>query len=113
MTTRLVIRLLDAQGGLLGWTEVMGLARGDGCLHLPVCTVPVEIDGEPRTLSVHWCDLNVEARSSLAVGACRRGTPLVLNVPPIVIGPPGRDLPAVTVTQPCAIDVPAGVIGSA
>lgn len=110
MTTKLVLRLLTATRQLLGWTETQGEARGDGCLHVPEVTLRVELAGVPAELSIHWCELNIEARSPIAMGFVGVGQRVRLRTPPMVIGPPAHDLPPVTVRQPIRLEVPAGTL---
>ena len=64
LVTKLVIRVLNASGELMGWTEVQAEARGDGCLWTQTSPVSVLIEkaGLPMFQSIHWCDINVELR---------------------------------------------------
>lgn len=118
MTTKLVLRVLDAQGQLLGWTAVDAEARGDGTLRAtrPV-SVLMDAAGTPDTVSIHWADVNVEVRVP-----CQGGQPLAPGVwlvlheyerePMIRLGTPAGGLPPVTVKQSVAIGVPVSVVAA-
>ncbi len=107
MTTRLILRVLAADGSLLAWAEVRAEARGDGHLH-PV-GIPqwnLESGGDPAILSVHWPDVHVEARMPCSgpIGA--------MVIPPLRIGePPTHALPPVTQRKSVSIGVPVGLVG--
>jgi hypothetical protein len=115
LETKLVIRILDSEGSLLGWTQVVGKAYGDGTLRVDdPATVVLDHAGTPVTQSIHWCDVNVEVKVPLAdtkhldAGASlelRWGGP-ILNV-----GPAAGGLPPVTVKTPVRIDAVAGGMG--
>ena len=111
MYTKVVLRLLDAAGALLGWTEVQALMRGDGALWAErAVSIVVGRSGQPHQLSVHWADLNVEVRSpchtipEVAVGQVVEFPAGVL----MQIGTPPANLPPVTVGRSISIDVPVG-----
>lgn len=118
LTTKLVVRVLDAGGELLGWTEVLAQIRGDGCLWAPspLSAVTITSDGTPHEVSVHWADVNVETRSPAPPPprAMRAGDVLRLEWPgPIMrIGPMPVALPPVTVGRSVAVGVPTGAVGA-
>lgn len=115
LQTKLIIRVLDADGHLLGWAEACGDARGDGALWVdPVPGVLIDEPGTPAWLSVHWCDVNVEVRSQLVAPAAKAGDTITpqWNGPALVVGPAAGGLPPVTVRQSIAIGVPAGQLGA-
>jgi hypothetical protein len=117
LTTKLVVRILDADAQLLGWTEVAGEARGDGCLWSSRSYhVGVERAGQPASVSVHWADVNVEARTPITHAAVVVGEVITLpwaNTPVMTIGPMPGPLPPVTVRGAVSIGVPVGQLGSA
>jgi hypothetical protein len=108
---KVVLRVLDDAGALLGWTAIEARARGDGCLWSPgPVALLVDAPGAPALVSLHWCDLNVEVRVPLpaqspveagqALTVYREATPL------IVCGQPPASLAPVTVRAAAAITVP-------
>lgn len=112
MQTKLIVRVLDAAGDLLGWDELMAEARGDGRLWATApSTVTIERQGVAATVSVHWADLNVEARTPfptpqpVALGA--RVT-VISPGPVFVVGPQAGGLPPVTVRTSVSISPPTG-----
>lgn len=117
--TKLVCRLLDAEDRLLGWCWHIAAMRGDGCLR---STLPVWLDvdaaGEPKTLSVHWADMNVEVRVPWpnTVRAVTPGQALVIfeaNTPMLRAGdPPLKRLPPVSTKQAVDVSVPVGQFGA-
>jgi hypothetical protein len=113
---KLVIRLLDAEGALLGWQEHWARVKGDGCLRAdgPV-TIPVDTAGVPTTLSTHWTDLNVEVRVPFtAPVSVTPGDELRVFEPGAALiqaGTPPGHLPAVTVKRRIAVAVPVGGLG--
>jgi hypothetical protein len=116
MTTKLVIRVMDAADTLLAWTEIQGEIRGDGCLRYAHPAMAwVECAGTPTQLSVHWADVNVEVRSAFAYKPVTMGDLIPLrwdDQPVLVVGPMPGPLPPVTVRAPIAIAVPVGVMGA-
>lgn len=113
---KIVLRLLDDDDALLGWTEIQAQARGDGCLWSPGPVVVVtDTSGVPAVVSLHWCEVNTEVRLPLPESRLvAAGQPLQLYdraTPIIVCGKvPGR-LPAVTLRKPVAITVPVQQMG--
>lgn len=100
MTTKLILRCLDADGALLGWTQVDAAVRGDGKLWSPgpVIVTPMQ-SGICAVLSVHWCDVNVEVRQACSETLVA-GVPSILHAqsaPLITVGPMPGALPPVTV----------------
>jgi hypothetical protein len=119
MTARFIVRLLDAEGGLLAWSEVLATAKPQG---RPRSTpfkanhqtmFAIERDGIAAGLSVHWADLDVARYSAL------------MNPSPVQVGQVMRfdwiepvwmvkgaesdvPLPPVTVGRPVVIGVPVG-----
>jgi hypothetical protein len=118
MDTKLVLRVLDADGALLAWAEVMAHARGDGALWAPVPSVAayVERAGAPAQLSIHWADVNVECRGPLEHPAVVEGAVMTLTFladqPVMRVGPMPGPLPPVTVRSPVSVAVPVGSLGA-
>jgi hypothetical protein len=115
LSTKFVIRVMDANEQLLGWTETHAVAKGDGYLRAdgPVY-VCVERGGVATTVSVHWADVHVETRATIRESVTSgqvltifptRGTPIMRcgHVP----GP----LPAVTERRPLHIVPGTGGMG--
>lgn len=115
LITRLVIRLLDRENRLLGWTEIHAEARGDGRLWATAdVSLAAEETGEAAILSAHWVDVNVEARSLLpAPRSVHSGeiVPVLTAGPVFLVGPAAGGLPAVTVRTPVVITPLTGGIG--
>lgn len=117
MTTKCVLRVLDAAGLMLGWVEHHAAVRGDGMVRTahPV-RVRLDVTGVPSALSVHWCDVHVEVRVALpAMGAIEAGRDVELlpaKHPLIVVGQPPQALPSVTVGRALAVEVPVGAVGA-
>jgi hypothetical protein len=115
MTTKLVLRLLDAAGELLGWAEVPGVMKGDGNLTVEQSVmVPVEAVGIAAQLSIHWCDVNVEERLSMFPQRVTPGCVVPISAPWVAmrIGPPAGGLPPVTVREPVSVGIPVGSLGA-
>lgn len=115
VTTKLVIRLLDAAGSLLGWTAHHAAIRGDGCLRASDdVTVIVSAAGVAAEASVHWADLNTETRVPVSARPVRSGEVVSLFLRGSVIltvGQPPHGLPDIVVGA-AAIGIPAGGIGA-
>jgi hypothetical protein len=66
---KFVVRLLDAAGVLLAWTEVYCVPHPQGrprsCLFRPTgpTVFPVEQAGEATDIVIHWCDLDLTRRT--------------------------------------------------
>lgn len=116
MTTKVVIRAVDGSGHLLGWTECLAVARGDGCLRAPApVAVPIDAAGTVTAISIHWADVHVEARSPVLPTALEPGdtlTPFQKGDPLIVVGPIPGPLPPVTTRSRVAVAMPVAAIGA-
>jgi len=117
MTTKLVVRVLDAAGALLAWAEVWAEARGDGRLWADG-TYPalVEQDGTPAWLSIHWADVNVEVRLPYDKPAVHAGETIALSWAPshvLYVGEAAGGLPPVTVRSAVTVGVPVGTFSGA
>lgn len=114
--TKLVCRVLDREGLLLGWCAHEAILRGDGCLRAssPV-SLTIDESGMPEVLSIHWTDVNVETRSPMPAVPLGRGdsiTVFATNAVMIQAGaPPVQRLPPVTVRH-TAVAVPVGQLGA-
>jgi hypothetical protein len=113
MRVKLIVRFLDASGALLAWAPLRAIMRGDGCLRAidPLIISPM-VTGQATELVLHWPDLHVQRREACDV-ALTLGVPLLFKWDivwtfPTATGP----LPAVTVGQPVAVDVPVGAVGA-
>lgn len=121
MTARFIVRLLDAEDGLLAWAEVYATAtpqnHAGSCPFWPTGPISflIERDGIASKLSVQWADLDVARVAPMqepcAVKTGEIRTPVMLE--PIWLVPGMRDvpLPAVTVRHPVTIGVPVGGLG--
>lgn len=116
LTTKLVIRILDPEEQLLGWAEAYAVARGDGTLWVERPTpIMIEVEGLPRYISVHWCDVNVETRATTDfTAAISTGNTLTMpgDWTAIVVGPMAGGLPPVTVRNNVAVMMPVGALGA-
>ena len=114
-TTKVVIRLLDASGALLGWEQHQAAVRGDGCLRAQsVVTIPIERDGAAAIVSVHWADLNVEIRMAVSIAVKDRATLAVFQAEDVImlVGQMPKGLPAVTLRAPVSVPLLAGGMGA-
>jgi hypothetical protein len=117
---KFVVRLLDQDARLLAWAEVYAeprpQERGASCPYWPVTATQfvVEQDGTASEITVHWCDLDVARRSPVMEPvAVTVGQVLTFSwTEPIWLVAGMRDvpLPAVTIRQPVAIEVPKGSV---
>lgn len=119
MTQRFTIRLLDAAGALLAWTDVYATAKPQArpaasCPFWPNAPIQflIDQDGAAAQISVHWCDLDVARVETIgepvSVTAGQVFTFTMLG--PVWLVPGMRDvpLPAVTVRKSVAISPPTG-----
>lgn len=112
LTTKVVVRVLDVEGRLLGWAPVQAEARGDGCLWAPSETVvPFEANGRATVLSLHLADFHIEHRMAIDVPA-QIGSGVTLAQPLIKLGDPPTSLPPVTVRAAPVIAMPVGRLGA-
>lgn len=112
---KLVLRLLDASGRLLGWTAVEPAMKGDACLRAkgPIGLVP-DKSGRAVVVSIHWTDVNVETRVPCELET-HAGTGLILYPHDAVLmqcGDRPGALPPVTIRGPLNIAVPVGAMGA-
>ena len=116
MTTKLVIRVMDAGGAMLGSVVHHAAVKGDGCLRAagPV-VVGVAQSGFPTYVSLHWADLNVEVRVSSPFGSLQAGEIVTLfpsDAPLITVGQMPGPLPPIVVGTSVAVEIPVGGIGA-
>lgn len=116
MTTKLVCRLLSADGRLLGWESHYAAARGDGYLRstLPV-VVDVDEPGDAAVVSIHWADMNVETRVPMPATTVKQGDALTIfqpHFPMIQVGEVPAFLAPVTVKTHQEVAVPVGQMGA-
>jgi len=113
-STRLVLRVLDAGGRMLGWVEHEAAVRGDGTLRASHdVRAEISTDGRAVTLSVHWPDVNTETRIPIDV-AVIAGQSLALfdaRGAMVTVGDKPGPLPPVTVGSR-SIGLPAGKLGA-
>lgn len=112
MRTKFVIRILDEQGEMMGWQEVMAEAPGDGTLVTRGDTfIPMDRAGIPTIISYHWADINVETKVAVNPEKVRFEPGMNVHFGPtklITIGPAAGGLPPVTTRGNTSIAVPAG-----
>lgn len=114
LTTKLVVRAMDAERRMLGWVEVEAEARGDGKLWLgSPAFLPIECVGTVAYLSIHWCDVNVEITQVTDAQRVVPGQALGLpgDWPAMTVGDQAGGLPPVTVREAITIGVPVGALG--
>jgi hypothetical protein len=122
MTTRFIVRLLDADAQLLAWAEVFADAtpqeRGGSCpfwATTPTSFV-VERDGVASLVTIHWADLDVARQQALlepvAVSVGQVFTFAWMEPVWLVPGMRNVPLPAVTVRKPVTVSVPVGVMAA-
>jgi hypothetical protein len=115
MTTKIVCRVLSDGHVLLGWVEHWAAVPGDGYLRAagPV-SVPIATAGRVVTLSLHWCDVNIEVRVPGPDQVVSPGDVIPLfptHAPMIKVGDMPGPLPAVTVGS-IAVGIPVGSLGA-
>lgn len=114
--TKLIVRLLDSAGQMLGWQQAEGVLRGDGQVSVDrVIEVPIEKAGAPHTASVHWVDVNVEIVTPVyRVETVRVGDVVAVFQPGPVfrVGPQAGGLPPITTRGPVTVHVLAGALGA-
>lgn len=115
-TTKIVCRLFDAQGVMLGWTQHEAAIRGDGMIRAAdAIAVTIDQAGELSAVSWHWVDVNVETRVAVPLRRVVQGQTIIVahrDDPLIHCGPMPGPLPAVTLRQSPVIGVPAGQLGA-
>jgi hypothetical protein len=119
LTSKLVMRLYDANGALLGWCQHEAAVKGDGLLRA-AALVALSIDepGVPHELSIHWADLNVETRVPMPpnVPMVPRGHLLALFQPNQMMAhvgqPPATRLTPVSTKSSVNVGIPAGTLGA-
>ncbi len=118
MTAKIVCRVLDANGRMLGWSEHHALVPGDGTLRAdgPV-QIPIDQRGRPYAISLHWVDVNVETRipcsgELLDVHSGSALTVFASGQPIVTLGQPPVGLPMITVGRPVRVGIPVGQMGS-
>jgi hypothetical protein len=122
MIASFIVRLLDADGELLAWAEVMAKSRPQG---RPRSTpfvaesqtlFSIERDGIATGISVHWADLDVARYTPL--NACPVQTGQIHRfdwIEPVWMVEGSKQdvpLPQVTVGRPVVVGVPVGGLAS-
>jgi hypothetical protein len=115
--TKLVVRLLDTSGRMLGWVIHQAQIRGDGRIWTSgPLVIPIREAGTPHEISVVWADVNVETRLPCgAVRSVQAGEAVTVYAqasPVIVVGHPPHGLPPITVGESVRVTVPAGGVGA-
>jgi hypothetical protein len=119
MIASFIVRLLDADGGLLAWSEVQAESRPQGRPRstpfkaLGPTLFTIERDGVASGLSVHWHDLDVARYSKLMTpGPVKAGQVQRFDwIEPVWMVKGAESdvpLPPVTVGRPVVIGVPVG-----
>jgi hypothetical protein len=118
MTQRFVVRLLDSEGVLLGWSEVQAEARPQGRPRptpfkaLAPSMFPIERDGIASQLSIHWADMDVVRLAQLTPSPVLAGQLMQFNWTEPVWMVEGSKvdvpLPPVTVRAKVVIAPPTG-----
>ena len=115
MRTKIVVRILDESGALLGWAPLIAEARGDCKLHAThACAVPIEQSGTAVVVSYHWADVGVQTRVPFGPLQLSAGRSVELSFPAgVVISLPSDDgpLPPVTVRGTTVVTAPTAVMG--
>lgn len=115
MTSKIVVRLLDSAGEMLGSVVHHAAIKGDGCLRAAspvVCGIAQ--GGVPAEVSLHWADVNVEVRVPSPVASVQAGQIVPLfdaGSVLIEVGPMPGPLPPIVVGA-VAVGVPLGGLGA-
>lgn len=123
MTSKFVVRLLDAANQLLAWTTVMASPKRDdgGRASCPFwsngpTTFVIERTGEAAKFSVHWTDLDVarvrELDAPVSVQLGQVFTYTWIEPVWLVAGMRDVPLPAVTVRQSIQVAPPPAQMGA-
>lgn len=108
---KIVVRLLDAAGKMLGWQEVAGKMPGDGTFTV-AGEVPVDEDGMLSTVSIHWCEMNTEYRFGFNPVEVKKKTMCAISPIVIRVGEKARGLTPVTTRGSVVIQVPVGSLAA-
>lgn len=115
--TKIVCRVLDADGRLLGWEQHQAAINGDGMIRAAsAVSVPVDESGTATAISWHWADVNVETRVPIPPTPVTRGAAFVVanaNDPMIVCGSIPQGLPTISTRNAVQVAVPEGRLGAA
>lgn len=120
LITRIIVRIMEVDDRLLGWTETLAEARGDGCLwpsNGPHCSVLIEASGWANQVSLHWADVNVELRRPAPATEKRLEPGDIVTLtwadqPIFRVGEQANGLPPVTVRTPVRAEMQAGSLGA-
>lgn len=109
MTTTFILRLLDAERRVLGWSKVPVESRGDGCLWATQGFVAeADTDGLGVAVNLHWPEVHVYHTAGLAVPiAVQAGEVfhIPLTDPVLRLTSEGLPLPPVTVRSSVTVGV--------
>jgi hypothetical protein len=112
---KVVIRLLDGDGGLLGWGQVEAAFRGDGCVYSAQMRleIPIERAGIVETMNMQWCDLNINLDRPVQKAHMEVGQLWSLRFvePLFQLSSSRSSLPSVTEHKNVDIEVPTGHLG--
>lgn len=115
MTTKLVVRVLDADGAMLGSVVHDAAVKGDGCLRAAGAVVcGIAHSGFAACVSLHWADINVEVRVPAPIPEMHAGDLVALfpaDAPLITVGPMPGPLPPIVVGS-TAVAIPVGELGA-
>ena len=115
MRTKLVVRLLDVDGRVLGASKCFAVARGDGYLHAESsAAVLLEASGVAAAVSVQWCDINTEIVMPLHTMewvSAHQAIELFPAGPIFKVGDPCREYPPFVERDSVALGVPLGSLG--
>lgn len=112
---KIVIRLLDDEKQLLGWTEIQAKFGGDGCLYADAMRseIVIERGGIIRYTNIQWTELNINLTTNVTPGFVEVGQIYAMRFiePLFTFGSSEPSLPAVTEKRNVEIEVPTGHIG--
>lgn len=112
--TKTVIRLLDADGNMLGWCIHYAAIKGDGTLRASDnITITATDQGIVDEVSIHWVDINVETRVPSRFMVTQGQTVQIFPYNTVLIecGHQAGGLPPVTVGS-TEVPVPVGQLGA-
>lgn len=116
ISTRLILRLMDDEGRLLGWGFMETEARGDGALWpAEVCVGVGELTGTASRIIVHWPDLHLQVAAPIQSFDLTKEQPFAFawQGPILRLDNPAEHppLPPVTVRKPVVVAVPVLNLG--
>lgn len=115
-STKLVLRVLDASGALLGAIIHQAAVKGDACLRASGPIIfRADVAGVATELSVHWPDVNIETRVPMTA-TVDPSVPVLLYPAGTILmraGETPQGLPPITIRESVVAQPLTGALGAA